>query len=395
METTFSSRWGHLAQRYEKQQPRKILSLDGGGIRGVLTLEILLELETQLKATSTKKEDFRLSDYFDYIGGTSTGAIIAAGLSIGMSVTELLDFYEKRGEAMFDKSFLFKKVKSFYKDGPLLNELKNTFGTGSIDILSASEKPFKTLLLVVTMNRSTDSPWPISNNPDAKYNNKEKNDCNLKIPLYQLVRASTAAPAYFRPETLQWDPADPDKTFVFVDGGVTPYNNPAFLMYRMATQSPYKLNWHTGEKNLLIVSVGTGSAASPGVYDNLLETLTELPTNLMYAMQTDQDINCRTVGRCIYGAPIDRELGDLIPLDANNKALPLDSDANRHFSYVRYNADLSQEGLNALGLDDIDSSEIRAMDNVKNITDLRLVGRITAKKQVKVSEHFINFKNES
>ena len=77
--------WGSLAQRYEKTQPRKILSLDGGGIRGVLTLEILLEIENQLKAELKKDDSFRLSDYFDYIGGTSTGAIIAAGLSLGMS----------------------------------------------------------------------------------------------------------------------------------------------------------------------------------------------------------------------------------------------------------------------------------------------------------------------
>ena len=44
------SKWGPLANRYETEQPRKILSLDGGGIRGVLTLEILMELETQLRS---------------------------------------------------------------------------------------------------------------------------------------------------------------------------------------------------------------------------------------------------------------------------------------------------------------------------------------------------------
>src|SRR5690606_2551541 len=148
-----------------------------------------------------------------------------------------------------------------------------------------------------------------------------------------------------------------EKTFVFVDGGVTPYNNPAFLLYRMATQKPYNLNWKTGEKELLIVSVGTGSEPSPGVYSHLGETLQELPGNLMYAMQVDQDINCRTVGRCIYGAPIDRELGDLVPMDKEGNILGLDSDANRHFSYVRYNADLSQHALDEIGLKDIDSDE--------------------------------------
>lgn len=381
--------WGQLADRYAKEQPRKILSLDGGGIRGVLTLEILYEMEQQLKKALQKDDSFRLSDYFDYIGGTSTGAIIAAGLSLGMSVTELLLFYQEKGKAMFDKTFLLQKVKSFYNDGRLLKELKNTFGAGNIDI--AESDRFKTLLLVVTMNRSTDSPWPISNNPDARYNQKDRKDCNLQIPLYQLVRASTAAPVYFQPETLQWDPADPKKKFVFVDGGVTPYNNPAFLMYRMATLQAYNLNWKTGEQNLLIVSVGTGSASNPGGYSNIFNTLKLLPNNLMYTMQVDQDINCRTIGRCIYGAPIDRELGDMIPLDNEGKILPLTSDAGRHFSYVRYNADLSPEGLKDAGLGGISSKEVRKMDSVKYISQLRRVGQTAGKSQVNVGQHFHSF----
>jgi uncharacterized protein len=384
--------WGPLASRYETEQPRKILSLDGGGIRGVLTLEILLEIESQLKIELEHDDNFRLSDYFDYIGGTSTGAIIAAGLSRGMSVQELLDFYQQKGEAMFDKAFLLKRVKYFYNEGPLLKELQNTFGKGNIDLKSGD---FKTLLLVVTMNRSTDSPWPISNNPGAKYNEPSRPDCNLRIPLYQLVRASTAAPAYFRPETLQWDPTNPEKTFVFVDGGTTPYNNPAFLLYRMVTQKPYGLNWKTGEKNLLIVSVGTGSAPSPGVYNHLGETLLELPTNLMYAMQVDQDINCRTVGRCIFGAPIDRELGDLVPVDESGNILGLDSDANRHFSYVRYNADLSQNALDELKLKHIDSDKVQKLDSVEQIGNLRKIGNAVGKNQVKVKNHFRNFINQT
>lgn len=382
------SNWGPLAARYETEQPRKILSLDGGGIRGVLTLEILLEIETQLRRELKRGNDFRLSDFFDYIGGTSTGAIIATGLSMGMSVNQLLDFYEEKGEAMFSKSWLIKRVKHFYQDGPLLKELKKTFGEGDICLKTGK---FKTLLMIVTMNRSTDSPWPISNNPNAKFNNTFTSDCNLKIPLYQLVRASTAAPAYFRPETLQWDPKDPEKTFVFVDGGVTPYNNPAFLLYRMATQASYGLNWKTGEQNLLIVSVGTGSAPSAGVYGNLWGTMTELPTNLMYAMQIDQDINCRTVGRCAYGAPIDLELNDMIPLDTDGQPLSMETDAKKHFVYTRYNADLSEQGLKNMGLSHIDSDEVREMDSVEHIPQLREVGKTTGKQQVKVASHFKNF----
>ena len=371
MASTTTSLWGNLASHFEKTHPRKILALDGGGYRGIITLEILLKLENELRKRLQAGKDFRLSDFFDYFGGTSTGAIIAAGLSIGMSVSELLDFYTKKGKEMFDKSSLLKKWKSLYESGPLLDMLQQTFGKDTnMDIANGK---FKSLLTVVTMNRSTDSPWPISNNPLAKYNDKNRPDNNQNIKLFQLVRASTAAPVYFPPETLPWDKNDPSKTFVYVDGGVTCYNNPAFLMYRMATHSAYKLEWEKGEDKLLIVSIGTGSATSEGEYRNLLHTATELPTNLMYTIQVDQDINCRTIGRCTYGNKIDRELGDMIPKKKHT---------NRDFLYVRYNADLSAKGLKSMGLGHLDADKVRKMDSVKSTKDLQLVGSKTAMKQV-------------
>ncbi len=308
------SLWGPLAERYEAERPRKLLALDGGGIRGVLTLEVLIKIEEMLAEATGQGKEFRLCDFFDYIGGTSTGAIIAAGLARGMSARQLLEFYRRTGPAMFDKAFLLQRLKSLYKSEPLAQELKKTFGEKT----NLLPENLRCLLLVVTRNVTTDSPWPVSSNPLAKYNRPDRKDCNLKIPLWQLVRASTAAPVYFPPEVLPWDPEDERKTFVFVDGGVTPYNNPAFLLFRLATQAPYRLNWKTGERDLLLVSVGTGAAPqldSDLLSPNHLSNLVGLPGALMYGALVDQDINCRVFGRCVYGAPIDREMGDLIPRD--------------------------------------------------------------------------------
>jgi uncharacterized protein len=375
------SLWGPLKERYETKRPRKLLALDGGGIRGVITLEILAKIESELKLKSGSGDNFRLCNYFDYIAGTSTGAIIAAGLSIGMSVEELLDFYIRKGEKMFDKNFILTRWKSLYESGPLLTMLKETFGSDTDLILSKGK--FKCLLLVVTMNRSTDSPWPICNNPFAKYNDLSRPDCNAKIRLYKLVRASTAAPLYFPPETIQWDENDPNRTFVFVDGGVTPYNNPAFLLYRMATQPSYNLNWERGEEKMLIVSVGTGAAPSEGEYRNLLDVATGIPNNLMYAMQVDQDVNCRTIGRCTYGDEIDREIGTMI------SDQPLSVDTGKDFLYIRYNASLTRKGLDVLGLQNIDPEDVRKMDSVKYIDKLQVVGQASAR-QVSLT-HFGSF----
>src|SRR5947207_389208 len=87
--------------------PKRILALDGGGIRGVLTLEYLAVIEEMLRQRAGR-DDFRLCDYFDLIGGTSTGAIIAAALACGMSVRELKTLYREIGTSAFDAKFYRK-----------------------------------------------------------------------------------------------------------------------------------------------------------------------------------------------------------------------------------------------------------------------------------------------
>jgi hypothetical protein len=377
---TAMSIWGSLASRYETAQPqRRMLALDGGGIRGVITLEILAAIERQLAARSGKGDDFRLCDYFDYVAGTSTGAIIAAGIARGMSVKELLDIYLAHGRELFDKAFALTRLKYLYEAEPIAKMMQQKFGA------TTTLKPdhLRCLLLVVTHNLTTDSPWPISSNPLAKYNAPDRPDCNLQIPLWKLVRASTAAPVYFPPERIQWDPVDPEKSFVFVDGGMTPYNNPAFLLYRMATAPVYRLAWPRGEDKLLVVSIGTGTAdnAGPGVYDanrNLFGNLANIPGDLMHAMLVEQDTNCRTVGRCTFGAPLDREVGDMIPRDAQGTKISLTQDLGRAFLYVRYNAELSAPGLAALGLPDIKPQDVQKLDAVENIENLSRIGNAVA-----------------
>ena len=130
------SLWKHLDSRFSTQRPRKLLALDGGGIRGVLTLQVLIRMEEILAEKSGQGENFRLCNFFDYIGGTSTGAIIAAGLAIGKSAKWLSEFYKEVGPAMFEKSFILKRLKSLYKSEPLAEKLKEVFGedTHSIPI---------------------------------------------------------------------------------------------------------------------------------------------------------------------------------------------------------------------------------------------------------------------
>jgi patatin-like phospholipase/acyl hydrolase len=176
----------HLTERLERKGPRKLLAIDGGGIRGVLALQILAKIESLLRE-ETKNGDYRLADYFDYVAGTSTGAIIAAGISLGMSVGEILDLYLKNGSDIFDKASIVRHLQYKYESEPLANELKTAFHEAT----TLGSEEIETLLLVVLRNATTDSPWPLSNNPFAKYNDPAEPANNVKFPLWQVVRAST------------------------------------------------------------------------------------------------------------------------------------------------------------------------------------------------------------
>lgn len=386
--------WGHLADRYrDEERNHRVLALDGGGIRGIISLGVLQALEEQLREREGHgSADFRLCDYFDLIGGTSTGAIIAAGLARGMSVEQISTFYGQFGRTAFAKRW--KIWESLHRDDGLAKTLQDTFEPET----TLHPEHLRCVLVVVTRNATTDSAWPISSNPFAKYNALSRADCNLNIPLWQIVRASTAAPVYFPAEVVSWDPDDPTKSFVFVDGGTTPYNNPAFLLFRMATEPAYGLGWPVGDDRLLIVSVGTGGAPVLGAAADAPDTnIGKAAMNTMSALMSqasvDQDVNCRVIGRCTHGDRIDSELEDLIPRElADGTADRRAGERRKLFLYVRYNATLTTDGLKALGLgkERLDPKTMRKMDAVGNTEALALIGaRVGAQVDLAHLESFV------
>jgi uncharacterized protein len=364
--------------RVSSPGPKKLLALDGGGIRGVITLEVLLRLESMLAEQLGAGDDFVLGDYFDYIGGTSTGAVIAAGLAKGLRVEQVLDLYVTRCEEMFDHASLRRRYQYRYGSRRLRELLQGIFGKDT----TLGSEDLKTLLLIVVRNATTDSPWPLSNNPNALFNDPSRADNNLGIPLWQLVRASTAAPVYFPPEVVTLG----EQRFVFVDGGLTVYNDPAFQLFLMATLDAYRLCWTATESDLLLVSVGTGTC--PKADDhlrpdamNLLFNAASVPAALMHAALDEQDLLCRVFGRCRHGPAIDLEVGDLM-----HRAGLLEK---RLFSYVRYNPELSRRGLDELGIDDVIPEQVQRLDSVQHIGDLRRVGQAAARDVA--MEHFAGF----
>jgi hypothetical protein len=179
---------------------------------------------------------------------------------------------------------------------------------------------------------------------------------------------------YFPPEVVKVGSHE----FVFVDGGITTDNNPAFQSFLMATVEPHKMNWPVGEDKMLVVSIGTGISPqanadlSPNEM-NLIYNAGSLPSALMYAALNEQDMLCGIFGKCLAGDELDREVGDLI--GAQGPVGP-----SKLLTYVRYNAELSVEGLKALGLADIKPEHVQKLDSVAHVAELQRVGQAVAKK---------------
>jgi uncharacterized protein len=313
------------------------------------------------------------------VAGTSTGAIIATLIALGCSMDKIRDFYISSGAEMFEKARLWERFRTKFRDDKLSAMLQDVIG---VETAFGSEK-VRTLLMIVLRNATTDSPWPISNNPNAKFNLPGTHGRNSDLDLWKLVRASTAAPTYFPPEIIKVDPHE----FVFVDGGVTMYNNPAFQLFLMATTEPYRLCWPTGEEKMLLISVGTG--ASPNANANLspeemnlLYNAGTVPGALMSAALHEQDFLCRVFGKCLVGEVLDDEVETVI-----GKGIP---NVPKLFTYARYNPELSREGLDALGLTSINTAHVQQMDSIEYIGEMQQVGRAMAEQKVSAL-HFAGF----
>lgn len=354
-----------------------MLSFDGGGIRGLYSLQYAKRIEELLRK-KTGKQDLVLADHFHYIGGTSTGAIIAACLSWGLSVSEIERLYQENAIAMFTKSGWLKRFTShkFIAAG-LTSFLRDFFVDDDGSAVTFGTEKLKTLLLIVTKNASTGSPWPMSNNPHAKYNNPVSPGNNLQIPLWQLVRASTAAPTFFPPEILKvkGEKGEPLE-FAFEDGGITAFNNPAYLMKIMATLPEYNLGWETGTDKLSLVSIGTGGVRLGRGENHFVDVLSQaklMPTSLIGSFLQYQDLLCRVHGDCRYGPPVDGEVGDLVR-----------PSADAEFLYARYDKIFTDEDLKAAAL--VTKGGF-TLDNLELMEFLCETGAIHAEKVVKLS-HF-------
>jgi len=364
-----------LLNRLKGNGPKRILALDGGGIRGALALGYLTKLEKLIQDRHANP-NLRLSDYFDLIGGTSTGSIIATGLALGMSVEEIRALYFQLGDKVFGKRLkltnifkLGKAIKASFSEKPLEQELENIFGD-----LTLGSPELKTGLCIVVKRADTQSVWPLLNHPDGKFYDSKWGK-NKDILLRDAVRASAAAPTYFVPELVAVgggsDPAVKLKG-AFVDGGVSMANNPALQMYMIATLSGFPFHWKTGEENLMIVSIGTGNSKLRDKPENiisrwLLDWAKEVPNMLMMDASTQNELFLQWISRSKTPRYFNMEIENL----ENDLLTP-----EPMLTYLRYNVTLESDALKKLGFD-LSAKEAKGlteMSEARNIPSLYQIG---------------------
>lgn len=356
-----------LLERLQSPGPKRILALDGGGIRGVLTLGFLERLE-QILRERHNRPDLVLADYFDLIGGTSTGSVIASALAIGMSASAIKERYLELGGKVFKKKFLGQLNARFDESG-MVGELTAMFGDRTL-----GDESIRTGLCVVAKRADTRSPWPLINHPKGKYY-----DDNKDILLRQAVRASTAAPTFFVPEKVD---IGRGQFAAFIDGGVSMANNPALQLFLVATLRGFPFHWKTGESDLLLVSLGTGTAIIRKTVDDVMDDWVKdwainVPDMLIEDAGWQNQLLLQYFSRHNEThLKIDSEIGDL----ANDLLAP-----EPLLTYLRYNVWLDEGGLNGLGLSALAPklASLRDMSVAENRFDLAQIGEKAAEKYVK------------
>jgi len=225
-------------------RPLRVLALDGGGIRGIIPASVLAEVE--------RRTGKRIAEMFDLIAGTSTGGILALGLTTPDPATptkprhtadELVALYAEKGGVIFGRSLghrlltLFGLLGSKYAVRGLERTLRAYFGESRL-------KDAVTEVLITSYNLESRDSWFLARH-------KARGDAATNdFAMRDVARATSAAPTYFRPERLSQNPAT-----AMVDGGVFA-NNPAMCGY----VETIKLH---GPQDIVVASLGTGEVKTP------------------------------------------------------------------------------------------------------------------------------------
>jgi hypothetical protein len=257
--------------------------------------------------------------------------------------------------------------------------LESTFTNERGEPVRLGDDTVRTGLAIMAKRLDTGSPWVLHNNPRGRYYNRKSGGTavpNRLFPLTNIVRASAAAPSYFEPERIT---VAEGVEGAFVDGGVSPHNNPALQLLMLATLEGHALQWSLEADNLLIVSIGTGSSELELEAGDVMDDVAaKLAVRSLLSIMNDCGALVEQLLQWMSRSPtarrIDREVGDL-GNDVLGNGVPW-------LSYLRYDAEITSHWLSRqLGLE-FSKKEVESLlklDNVDSIDVLARIGEAAAK----------------
>lgn len=359
----------------ETPRPKRILSIDGGGLRGVVAIAFLQALEARLKAEHGT--GYTIRDHFDLIGGTSTGALLATGLALGQTPDQLLSLYIDMAPNVFRPRF--NRLR-FVQAAFLANELERHIRlvTGERLLNTPDIKPGQ--LAIVCKRVDTGSVWFLTNNPRSKFwNQGGAHMANSLYPLARVVRASAAAPTYFEPQEIE---VAPGVSGLFVDGAISPHNNPALGLFQIATMPAYGYGWPVGVGNLDITSIGTGNYRYRVQRSWFSGIAAGLAVQALEGMVADADVAVMTLMQTlgINETPwwINGELGDLAGVLIPTEPM---------FRFRRYNLILEKEWLKSALNHEVDDRTLwqyRQIDSLRAMRPVYDLARRAAEQQLRM-----------
>lgn len=229
-----------------------ILSIDGGGIRGLIPAKVLEDLEHRLLELNPEK---KLHEYFDLICGTSTGAILAIAIALGIPAADLVKFYKENALLIFPKWYLKvvpRKARAFitsiYSNKQLRKKLKEIYASANEGV-DPVLKDLKTNVCVPVFNGNEGK----INVLKTKHNDEYQRD--YKLPAFEVALSSASAPVYFPPHTFSFSNEHGNGTNVnMIDGGIFA-NNPSLIGVLEATD---KMGHNFADISLLSLGTGKG-----------------------------------------------------------------------------------------------------------------------------------------
>jgi hypothetical protein len=337
--------------------PKRLLAIDGSLSRVGLSLGFLRKIEEILRER-TGHDDLLLSDYFDLIGGTGAGAVLAAALATGNSVGETERFSAELSRTALSSRSAVSSLFSLFSG--------SRWGGAALQRLFPGQRfhetEWRTGVCLLTLDVQAGTIFALHNHPAGQFAGLAARDWQLR----DCLEACITAPPY-RLMTL---PLEEKRVSVFTDAELGMAGGAAWPLFVVSTSKIHPFGWTLGVDDLLLVSIGCGSwreraAPEAALNRSLLQWMNRLPSLCLHDAAQQSRLLFEAISRTPTPPLIEAEAED----DSSDQLLPTPA-----LTHLRYDLELSETALPALDLPEF-ADELPRLRSPSSAADLDLLWR--------------------